>query len=207
MDFLETIRKRLASCPVRQIEPGDRAHAAVAMILKPGADGVEILLIERATNENDHWSGQIGFPGGRVDPADNSPQPAAERETLEEIGIDLASAGFLGRLGEILPGGLSIVVSCFVYGLERSPHLILNGEEVAQAFWLPMHEIENPARCITVKHAIGNRTKIFPALSIAEWAPQPLWGLSFRLLRKLGKILQSARPGRKEPGICMDEQE
>jgi 8-oxo-dGTP pyrophosphatase MutT (NUDIX family) len=176
------------------------------MILKQGAGGLEILLIERATNEKDHWSGHIGFPGGRVDLADYSPRRTAERETMEELGVDLASARLLGRLGDTIPGGLPMVVSCFVYGLERSPHLIPDGDEVAQAFWLPMHEIKNPARCATVKPLIRSRTKTFPALSITEWAPQPLWGLSFRLLRKLDKILYPAQPRWKEPGICLDAQ-
>lgn len=207
MVLLETIRKKLADRPVRLIEPGNRAHAAVAMILQHGAGGLEILLIERATNEIDYWSGHIGFPGGRVDPSDNGPQCTAERETMEELGVDLASAGHLGRLGDIIPGGLPMVVSCFVYGLERSPHLIPDGDEVAQAFWMPMHEIRNPDRCTTVMHFIRSRTKTFPALSITEWALQPLWGLTFRLLRKLDKILDPARPGERKQAICLGERE
>lgn len=194
MNWFETIRKKLAARPVRWIEPGNRAHAAVAMIVKQGAGGPEILLIERAADERDLWSEQIGFPGGRVDAADSSPRCTAERETMEELGLELSSTNFLGRLGDIIPGGLPMVVSCFVYGLERSPHLVPDGDEVAQAFWMPMHEIRNSARCATLKHVIRNRTKTFPALSLAEWAPRPLWGLSFRLLRKLDKILDPARP-------------
>jgi len=159
MNLFETIRKKLAASPVRWIEPGKRVHAAVAMILRQDAGGLEILLIERATNENDHWSGHIGLPGGRVDPADNSPRCTAERETMEELGVELASASLLSRLGDIIPSGLPMVVSCFVCGLERPSHLTPDSDEVAQAFWLPMHEIKNPARCTTVKHVIRSRTK------------------------------------------------
>lgn len=190
MDPFETIAKKLAARPVRLVEPGSRAHAAVAMILTPGAAGPEVLLIERAVNEKDLWSGHAGFPGGRVEGADNNdPRLAAERETFEELGIDLGSARFLGRLGDIVPGGLPVVVSCFVYAVAHPPVPVLDADEVARAFWLPLKESENPDRCTTVRYGAGVRTRTFPALNLLPWTPQPLWGLSFRLLRNFRKIV------------------
>jgi len=151
---------------------------------------MEILLIERATNENDLWSGHVGFPGGKVEPTDKSPQHSAEREALEELGIDLRCASFLGRLSDIVPGGLPIVVSCFVYGLTQSPVFDPEAKEVASVFWFPLKEAKNPSRLTNVNHVVRNRIKTFPALNIFESTEQPLWGLSFRFLRNLNKILE-----------------
>lgn len=61
--------------------------AAVMMLLYP-IDGVtHFVLIERAIDDSKH-SGQIAFPGGRMDPEDNGfAQATAVRETWEEIGV------------------------------------------------------------------------------------------------------------------------
>ena len=61
-------------------------RASVAIVLREN----EILLIKRAHNPRDRWSGHIGFPGGKSKP-DEDRKTTAERETLEEIGIDLSS--------------------------------------------------------------------------------------------------------------------
>lgn len=70
----------LNSHSVRIIEPGGRIHASVALILRELDAGLSILLIERSSNENDYWSGQTGFPGGRSETADKSSRHTAERE-------------------------------------------------------------------------------------------------------------------------------
>ena len=93
MEWLGYIREALDSHPARIIEPGDRAHAAVAMILEEQPDGPSVLFIERSANENDHWSGQICFPGGRTERRDASPRHTAERETREARRMSRSSAG------------------------------------------------------------------------------------------------------------------
>jgi len=64
--------------------------AAVALILLTGPAGLEMLFIERARHDDDPWSGNLGFPGGKVEETDDGERQAAERETREEIGLDLA---------------------------------------------------------------------------------------------------------------------
>ena len=82
--------------------------AAVALILRQDASGLQALFIERAAHDNDPWSGNVGFPGGKIEKDDGSPQLAAERETLEEIGLDLRTAQYLGRLSDIAGAHLPV---------------------------------------------------------------------------------------------------
>lgn len=178
--------------PVRTIEPGSRAHAAVAMILQEQADGLNILFIQRSADENDYWSGQIGFPGGRTESSDKSPRETAERETREEVGLDLDTATYLGRLSDIVPGGLKIVISCFVYAVDREPLLNLDKAEIARAFWLPVRELNNPARLTRVQFISRGRLRRFPALRVADGTEEPLWGITYRLLRNLDKIIRKS---------------
>ena len=104
--------------------PADRPHAAVAMLLADAQPLPEALFIVRAQHDRDPWSGDIGFPGGRVAPGDGDPRRTAERETGEELALDLAATDYLGRLDDLYGATLPILVSCFVYAAPCRPHLL-----------------------------------------------------------------------------------
>jgi 8-oxo-dGTP pyrophosphatase MutT (NUDIX family) len=191
MERIQLIRNILSSHPVRIIEPNGRAHASVALILTEQPTALDVLLIRRSTNESDFWSGQLGLPGGRMEASDRSPRHTAERETREEIGLDLATADFLGRLSDTAPGGLKIVISCFVYAVRGFPALTLDNQEIADLFWVPVRELCNPARLTHVDFTVRDRMRRFPALSVADDVGQPLWGITYRLLRNFHKVICS----------------
>ncbi|HEX9187840.1 MAG TPA: NUDIX domain-containing protein, partial [Vicinamibacteria bacterium] len=98
----EDLASALAGRAHRVVE-GGAARAAVALVLRDGVPaGPELLVIRRAEHEQDPWSGHMGFPGGRAEPSDPSPEATAVRETLEETGLDLARDGSrLGALDEM----------------------------------------------------------------------------------------------------------
>lgn len=189
MDIIEQISRALTAHPARIVEPGDRVNSAVAIILRETPTGLHILFIERSSNEDDPWSGQIAFPGGKSESCDGSFRQTAERETLEELGLDLSTARYLGRLSDISPVGLPVVVSCFVYAVEQLPALHLTISEVADAFWFPFLEIYNPCRYLKIKFPFRERLRSFPAVRLSYDEKPPLWGISYRLLRNLCKAL------------------
>lgn len=202
MERIQYISKLLQDHPARFIEPGDRAQAAVALILEEQPGGLNILFIERSSNDNDSWSGHIALPGGRSESRDSSLRETAERETREELGLDLSTARYLGRLSDIAVGSLNIVVSCFVYAVTMRPELHPDPKEVAGTIWLPVSEIQNQARRTQVMYTRPNKKAWkFPALKIFDREEKPLWGLTYRMLRNLNKVINHSENYRQNGDI------
>jgi 8-oxo-dGTP pyrophosphatase MutT (NUDIX family) len=188
MPSLSDIRRRLAdrqSCPMTL---GSRRHAAVAMILRDAPHGPEILFIERARHESDPWSGDLGFPGGKIEAEDDEPRRAAERETLEEIGLDLQEACYLGRLDDLAGAHLPVVISCFVYETGQTGSFSLS-EEVAEVFWVPLRTLVDPRRHrLTTVFFRGERLQR-PAIDLRGPEGTVLWGITYRLVCQFLQII------------------
>jgi 8-oxo-dGTP pyrophosphatase MutT (NUDIX family) len=163
--------------------------AAVALILRQDPAGLQVLFIERAAHDNDPWSGNVGFPGGKIEKDDRSPQLAAERETLEEIGLDLRTAYYLGRLSDIAGAHLPVKISCFVYGTGHAGPFRLS-EEVRDIFWVPLEELRDPARHVEAPVRFDGRTLIRPAIRLPQPGKPVLWGITYRLVMEFLDLLQ-----------------
>ena len=88
---LDAIEARLAAAsPVLDVKDV-RMAAAVALVLREVDGDLEALFIRRAEHDDDPWSGDLAFPGGRLDPGDADAQAAAERESREELSLDLSA--------------------------------------------------------------------------------------------------------------------
>jgi 8-oxo-dGTP pyrophosphatase MutT (NUDIX family) len=127
---VDAVRRALANHSATVVDDPARPRAAVAVVLRDADDGPEVLLIERARHPEDPWSGHMAFPGGRVDPADSDTRAAAERETLEEVGLPLAGAELLGRLDDLEGRNagrpLQLVISAWVYHVMEHGPLVQN---------------------------------------------------------------------------------
>ncbi len=161
--------------------------AAVALIFREQDAETEILVIRRAERDGDPWSGHIAFPGGRVDPRDESTQATAERETLEEIGLDLTQHGhYLGTLEPEAPvmqsTGASMLVAPYVYVLESEPPQYVLNYEVAEIHWA---RIGPMLRHQTVTHFDFEHEGRWRSLPGFDINGHPLWGMSFRMLNRL----------------------
>jgi len=171
----------LADHPPADIPASGLTPAAVALILREGGEGLEVLFIERASHDGDPWSGDLGFPGGKIEQGDAGPRAAAERETWEELGLDLAAARCLGRLADIAGAHVPIRVSCFVYGLAGNPPLTPGGE-VRDVFWVPLADLRDPARHRSAAVRFDGEAFERPAILLPAEGKPVLWGLTYRLV-------------------------
>lgn len=180
---LDDIRARLGAHTPRILAPAAR-HAAVAAILHDAAGGPELFFIQRAEHPLDPWSGHMAFPGGRVEPSDASPRHGVERETREEVGLDLAGAELLGRLDDVEgapPGFHSLVVSAFVYHLSPRTEPTLN-YEVHDALWVPVTALLDPERHVPYHWPRDQRETHYPGIVVGDPERQVVWGLTYRFL-------------------------
>ncbi len=173
--------------PLLRNIPGHR-NAAVALLLRLQATDLQMLFIERATHPGDPWSGNIGFPGGKVESDDINSRQAAERETMEELGIDLSRTLHIGRLSDIDGAHLPVLLSCFVYAvIDELPEFTIS-EEVKDAFWVSLADITDQKQ-----HGMHNFTfsgDLFqsPCIRLPDPDRPVLWGLTYRLVMEfLGK--------------------
>jgi 8-oxo-dGTP pyrophosphatase MutT (NUDIX family) len=180
--YRERLRRALTEPALLELVspvPGAR-RAAIALILLEVGGALDVLLIERALRTGDPWSGHMALPGGHVEPADSDLGATAERETLEEVGLDLRRAAErLGRLPECAPArGVPIAVRPYVYLLQARPALVLS-EEVRQAIWVPVVPLQRGERRTTFKFVRAGRALEFPAWDIDGHI---VWGLTYRVL-------------------------
>lgn len=154
--------------------------ASVALLLRQGDDGPEVLFIQRAKHPDDPWSGNLGFPGGRIDTEDSGPLAAAIRETAEEVGIVLSHDQLLAQLDDQHGVRVAVQVCCYVFMVDATVE-IRGNEEVAQAFWVPVQQLQEKERHRQRQvdwH--GNLTQV-PSIYLNETVPI-LWGLTYRFI-------------------------
>ncbi len=188
---LDNIIRRIAAYNPILHPAGSGTQAAVAFIIRGSEQGPEGLFIVRAHRNGDPWSGNIGFPGGRVEPEDVSLKDTAERETLEEVGVDLARTVHLGRLSDVVGAHLPVRVACFVY-LANGELPFLISDEVAEAFWVPLVSLSNPDRQTIAQFHFNDRTVTTPGIILPEPEKPLLWGITYRLVSEFLEIMRQS---------------
>lgn len=165
--------------------PEDRIQAAVSLTLRGRPGDLDLLLIKRARNPRDPWSGHMALPGGRRDPGDSSLLDTAVRETLEETGLELPraeGAGFLGRLDRLAPSSPilpAISISPFVFGVRADAEARVASSEVERIVWIGLDELRDPATTGEVEIDFPGGPRVFPCLRVAD---EIVWGLTYRIL-------------------------
>ena len=166
-------------------------RSAVAIPLREGAEGLELLMIERAQREGDRWSGHMAFPGGMLHEDDANSLAGALRETREEIGIDLDRRGrLLTRLSDI--GSHShaghrrpLVISPYVFAVEGEVMPRLN-HEVASVLWVPLSFLADQRNRAMMDWQYKMRNLRLPYYVYAD---KRIWGLSLRMIDEMLPLL------------------
>ncbi len=189
---IDGVEDSIRRASIQSVEAGaNTREAAVAAVLRERDGQTEALFILRATKESDPWSGHMAFPGGHRDPPDPSLRHTAERETLEEIGLDLAAdARFIGEIEPVRanPRGrvIDMVVVPFVYALEREDPTLTPNYEVADILWGSLDDMFTGSSFTYDEFTIGGQPRSVPGYVVGEHI---VWGLTLRMLEKFFTLL------------------
>ncbi len=166
--------------------PAQRVPAAVLIPLVERADGLTVLLTQRAETLKDH-AGQISFPGGRVEPGDADAWHAALRETYEEIGLSADSVEFAGYLPDhqVMTGFNVTPVVGFV---NPDYQLRIAEAEVHDVFEVPLDFILNAANHKPRQRKLGDL--VFEVHDI-PYGDRNIWGATAGMLMTLRRMLQT----------------
>jgi 8-oxo-dGTP pyrophosphatase MutT (NUDIX family) len=148
-------------------EPTEPRQAATVIVLRGGAERLEILMAQR-TPKARFMGGAWVFPGGAVDAhegeGDQAHRAAAVREVQEEVGITLDDPAQLVPFARwITPAEVSIRFDTYFF-LAVAPEgaeVKIDGEEIVDARWF------EPARALEGSQA-GELLMVFPTIKNLE---------------------------------------
>jgi 8-oxo-dGTP pyrophosphatase MutT (NUDIX family) len=208
-DFFERARKRLRlDVPAALTDPtaqgirrGDldldpalweRAGVSAtkpAAVLVPIVDRAAptVLLTQRTADLTSH-AGQIAFPGGSIDPTDESPVAAALREAKEEVGLSPMLVEPIGYLDLYLTfSGFRILP--MVARVKPDFSLTLNPREVTEAFEVPLDFLMDTANHQRKTRDWKGIAREYYAMPFGE---RYIWGITAGILRNLYERVYAA---------------
>ncbi|KAL4246250.1 Coenzyme A pyrophosphatase [Abortiporus biennis] len=161
---LNKIRHILESTYTKETNLKPTPKSAAVLVPFCNVNGKPGILLEVRGKLRTH-SGEVSFPGGRIDKTDASSLDAALRETEEEIGVHRSRIEILGRFGpaeKSLAGMRVWPYVGFIYPQSSTDYnsfgddeplpsislkdLTLSQREVAHAFHLPLSATVSPPR-------------------------------------------------------------
>jgi 8-oxo-dGTP pyrophosphatase MutT (NUDIX family) len=112
--------------------PNSRTRqSAVLISIYPDNGIAKTILIKRTVYKGAH-SGQVSFPGGKMDSSDKSIIDTALREANEEVGIDQKSVEVLGSITPLFIPVSNLLVTPVIGVINEKPH----------SFYPNLHEVE-----------------------------------------------------------------
>lgn len=151
----------------------------VLLLLRSNSRGQYELLFTLRSNNLPTHRGQISFPGGRQEEGE-SIIVTALRETEEEVGIPVNDISVLGKItGLYIPNSNNYIYPVVGF-IKETPNLAINTNEVAEAFFISLDDLCNPAYKQQEDWLIRNKPYKVPYWSVHR--KTPLWGATAMIL-------------------------
>jgi 8-oxo-dGTP pyrophosphatase MutT (NUDIX family) len=164
---------------VRPIRP---AAVLVAVIER---EEPTVLLTQRTAHLKEH-SGQVAFPGGKIDIGE-TPHDAALREAEEEIGLSRDAAEPLGFL-DLYMTTLGYRIVPLIARVAPPFELVLNKAEVEETFEVPLAFLMEPGNLQRHSREWQGMTRSYYAIPFEK---RYIWGVTAGILRNLHERIYS----------------
>lgn len=154
--------------------------AAVLIGIVERRGEAQVILTKRNESLSNH-SGQIAFPGGKIDDADASPEAAALREAWEEIGLDINEVEILGRLPDYHSGS-GFLIAPVIGVVREGAGFDINHDEVEYMFEVPLSFLMNPDNHQLGKKFFRGRDRHYYEM---PFDGHYIWGVTAGMIRVL----------------------
>ena len=156
--------------------------SSVAVTFFPQNDEANILLIERQSYDGVH-SGQIGFPGGKVEEEDESLVDTALREMEEEVGVLRKTPKLIRSISEVYIPPSRFLVDPFLFYLTKLPELSRNEREVQKIIFLPVSKLLDDKLVVQGEIRLNNGVEI--KMPYFEHQGHQIWGATAMMLSEI----------------------
>jgi 8-oxo-dGTP pyrophosphatase MutT (NUDIX family) len=169
--------------------PDDAKKAAVLILLYERIDRVFVALIKRKFQDSDRHSGQISFPGGKMEASDHYPIQTALREATEEIGItdDIEILGTLSTL--YIPVSNFHVAPVIAWHTAPNPRFKIETSEVAELIEMDLQLILDDSLKNKVDIIIQS-SMILHDVPAYDVHGQVIWGATAMILSELEWVIK-----------------
>ncbi len=149
-------------------------------------NGPHITLIQRPVYDGTH-SGQIAFPGGKVEETDIDIIHTALREANEEVGVIMDDVEVLGRLTDVYIPVSNFLVSPVIGTINYAPNFVPQLEEVADILEMNItHLLENELSPQKIRLSNGVKLEV-PTFQFQQ---KTIWGATALMLNELRWLLK-----------------
>jgi|SRR6185312_3019595 len=154
------------------------AAVLIALVDRGGGDH-SVLYTERSATLRNH-SGQVAFPGGKIDPGDADAGAAALREAAEEVAMLPGEARILGYLPNYFTG-TNYLITPVVAEVRPSRAFMANPGEVESVFEVPLHLLMLPDSYFTMRIKRGG---VEHTTWQVDHDGHHIWGITANLTRR-----------------------
>lgn len=174
--------------------PDPGAPAAVLVLLFEEAGESRVLLTRRAGHLRTH-TGEVSFPGGRLEPGE-TPEEGALREAAEEVALEPSLVEFIGRLSPLGTFSSGTTITPVVGVLECRPKVTANPSEVERVFDVALAELAEPQIFREERWLVPDRFRSRPVDSdgsfpvwFFELDHDTIWGATARILMEILRLV------------------
>lgn len=144
-------------------------------------DGEAHVILTKRTEKLSSHSGQIAFPGGKIDAGDASPEAAALREAWEEIGLDINEVDVVGRLPDYYSGS-GFLIAPVIGVVSPSVDYKISEDEVEYKFEVPLSFLMNPENHLRASKFFAGRDRHYYEM---PYDGHYIWGVTAGIIRVL----------------------
>ena len=146
-----------------------------------------LVLILRKSYEGVH-SAQVGFPGGKLEPNDESLEHAALRETFEEIGVPVDDIKVLSPLTEVYIPPSNFFVQPYLGFSNKTPRFIKDENEVEAIIEISLGHFIDDNMVISKRVSTSYKVEVeVPAFSLNGHV---VWGATAMILSEIKDLLK-----------------